>query len=271
MYHIVPSPDHRCPVESCLTLSSFAANVSQYIESNTLLLFQPGNHVIHSKVNITGIVNFSMISISALRAGITCENNSEPRLTFVFNTVQHVHVRNLKFFECKYYRSQFGDKILLTLMASSLELVNCIFENNVDTSMINAGNCNITIAQCTFKDNVIRLKTINRFIYCNVTIDNSTFINNDFNILLIVSNLVHRNYYDLGSITEIPSTSIIITGCKFRNNHQSTPFLGYIIRVHNSRSDISIKIYETEFISNDVANNLEAKNSLIIAYLNTTD
>ena len=176
MYHIVPSPDHHCPIESCLTLSSFATNVSQYIESNTLLLFQPGNHVMRSKINITGIVNFSMISISPLRAGLTCENNSEPRVMFIFNTVQHVHVRNLRLFECKYV---FGDKILFTLMASSLELVNCIFENNIRTSMINARNCNITIAQCTFKDNVLSFKMINWFIYCNVTIDNSTFINNE--------------------------------------------------------------------------------------------
>jgi hypothetical protein len=151
VYHIVPSPDHHCPVEPCLTLSSFSANVSQYLESNTLLLFQPGNHVIHSKVNITGVVNFSMISIDSLRAGITC-GHSEPR--FIFDAVFHVHVRNLKFFEC------IDDK-LFSLMArlSSLELVKCIFENNgrISNNMIKFVNSNITIAQTTFKDNIIIL------------------------------------------------------------------------------------------------------------------
>ena len=96
----------------------------------------------------------------------------------------------------------------------------------------------------------LRLRFAARVNYCNT--------------LLTVSNLVSQyNYYDLGSIIEIASTSIIITGCKFRNNHQSTPLLGGIIRVYNSQSDISIEIYETEFISNEAAYILMAQHSVI--------
>ena len=167
VYHIVPSPSHDCPVESCLTLSSFTTNVSQYLESNTSLLFQPGNHVIHSKFNITGVVNFSMISSDPFRAGITCENDSEPR--FIFHTVQHVHVKNLRFFECI-------DSKLFTVTASSLVLVKCTFENNVGTGMINAANSNISMAQSTFSNvRVYRSFKILKFFYCNVTIVNSSY------------------------------------------------------------------------------------------------
>ena len=249
VYHIVPSPSHDCPVESCLTLSSFATNVSQYIESNTLLLFQPGNHVIHSKVNIAGVVNFSMISIDPLRAGITCENDSEPR--FIFDTVQHVHVKNLRFFECI-------DSKLFTITASSLVLVKCTFENNVDTGMINAASSNISITQSTFNNiRVYRSSKILKFIDCNVTIVNSTFVNNICDELITVRNSV---YYDLGSITAMASTSII-TGCEFRNNHRSSVLaISSIIGVYNSDA---VSICDTKFISNEVAHSLEAENSVI--------
>jgi hypothetical protein len=86
VHHIVSSPDHRYPVESCLsglTLSSFAANVSQYLDSNSLLLFQPGNHIIHLEVNITVVVNFPMTSFNPIRAVITYKNDSKPRFIVI--------------------------------------------------------------------------------------------------------------------------------------------------------------------------------------------
>ena len=116
VYHIISSLNHDCPVKSCLTLSSFAANASLYLESNTSLIFQLGNHTIHSKLNVTGVVDFSMISDQS-RAGITCENDSEPG--FIFNAVNHVHVSNLKFFECYCHMNYSFDRgiKLMTLTA----------------------------------------------------------------------------------------------------------------------------------------------------------
>ena len=127
----------------------------------------------------------------------------------------HVHVSNLKFFECycdiSYNFFDHGIK-LITLTASSLELVKCIFEDNVGTSVITAANSNITIAQSTFKDNVrIKYETF-KFIYCNTTIVNSAFINNDGPVLLSV-----RKFGEVGSITAVPrlSTTMNVTGCEF--------------------------------------------------------
>ena len=161
VYHIVPSPDHHCPVEPCFTLSSFAANVSLYLESDsTLLIFLPGNHIIRSKFNVRGVSNFSMISYHSnlSRACIICEKNSKSG--FIFNAVSHVHISNLKFFECycginRYYFDLCCDAKLITLNASSLVLVKCIFEDNVGPGLINAAHSNITIAHSTFKDNAI--------------------------------------------------------------------------------------------------------------------
>ena len=142
VYHIIPSPDHHCPVELCLTLSLFAVNASLYLDNNTSLIFQPGNHTIRLKLNVSGVITFSMISNQS-RAGIVCENDSESG--FTFNTVNHVHISNLQFLECYYNDLDHHELIIVT--ASSLVVVKCIFENNVGTGFITAINSNITIVQ----------------------------------------------------------------------------------------------------------------------------
>ena len=99
VYHIVPSPSHDCPVESCLTLSLFAANVSLYLDNNTSLIFQPGNYIVHSQVNITNVVEFSMTSYSTTQpsADITFDlslsSDSISKL-FIFEAVEHVYISN---------------------------------------------------------------------------------------------------------------------------------------------------------------------------------
>ena len=264
VYHIIPSPDHHCPVEPCLTLSSFAANASLYLDNNTSLIFQPGNHVISSKLNVTGVVNFSMISDQS-RAGITCENNSN--VEFIFNAANHVHLSNLKFYEChcdvySFYYACYGVN-LITLTASSLVLVKCIFEDNVGTSLINAVYSNITIAQSTFKDNdPVRINfEILTFIYCNTTIVNSTFVNNAGTVLSI------RNFGFISKTTIIVLThTLTITSCEFRNNHNSSLYHSILIDVYNS--DI-ISIYDTKFVGNKAVTILYARGSVVITVNST--
>ena len=102
VYHIVLSLIHHCPGESCLTLSSFAANVSLHLDNNTSLIFQPGNHSVQSKLNITNVAEFSMISYSAnqLNLGIICESSLLLSF-FIFEAVDHVYITNLNFLGAK--------------------------------------------------------------------------------------------------------------------------------------------------------------------------
>ena len=149
MYHIVPSPSHHCPVESCLTLSSFAANASLYLDNNTSLIFQPGNHIMRSTLNVTGVVEFFMISDQS-RAGITCENDSKAE--FIFKGVNHVNVNNLKFYECHCdsyddYDYLCDDINMITSTASSLVLVKCTFEDNVGLTPL-GGTSKLTHRLC---------------------------------------------------------------------------------------------------------------------------
>ena len=149
----------------------------------------------------------------------------------------------------------------MTLIASSLVLVKCIFEDNVGTGMINAENSNITIAQSTFKDNYVG-SNINfemfTIIYCNITIVRSTFIDNDGRLLSV------RNYKDVNVVTSvIPLVSTLtITGCELRNNYQSTGdnIFSRMIDVRNS--DILL-IFDTKFISNNITKTLYVEESVI--------
>ena len=211
---------------------------------------------------------YGVCSYSQSRVGITCKNNTKPGL--IFTAVNHVHLSNLKFFECYrdicYNSPDHKDIKLITLAASSLVLVKCIFEDNVGTGLINATHSNITIVQSTFKDNVRIKHEIFEFIYCNTTIVNSAFINNDGPTLLSV-----RKFGEVGSITTVPrlTTTMNITSCEFRNNHRRNNhrsnlnddhFLTRTFDVNNS--DILL-IYDAKFISNKVDKILHAKESAI--------
>ena len=260
VYHIVPSPDHHCPVESCLTLSSFAANASLYLDNNTSLIFQPGNHTMHSQLNVTGIVNFSMISDQSSALGITCENSSKPT-GFIFFSVYRIYVSNFKFHRC--YRSSFyisNANIFITLTASNLALVKCIFED-IKMYVIKATRSNITIVKNTIKesDRSIGSMPMLSLSYCNVTIVSSTFVDNKGVLLEL---------YTAGNLT--------IIGCEFQNNvfSELQDFRynpqGIINTMpnfwHNSHDQLMLLIYDTKFIGNKADIILGTQKSIVDAH-----
>ena len=242
VYHIVPSPDHHCPVESCLTLTSFAKNQyqNQYVDSNILLIFQMGNHTIYSKfsVQVTNVANFSMIPYSAnqLNTGIICERSSTS--DFIFSAVDHIYISNLKFFGCR--RRIFGfnsDNTLITVMESNLILLECTFMDNERTNMITAQHSNITILQSTIKNNQHTLNSQGILFFnghCNVTIIQSIFIDNEGKILYAKSSSQAKDF-----------NTLAVTGCEFRNNYANRE---YSLRIMYSE----IVITDTKFISNRV-------------------
>ena len=59
------TPWHPCPGsvwESCITLSTLAANTSDYLDSNTTLLFLEGSHTLNSKLVVSNSNGFLMLS-----------------------------------------------------------------------------------------------------------------------------------------------------------------------------------------------------------------
>ena len=251
VYHIVPSPSHDCPVESCLTLSSFIDDVSLYLDNNTSLIFQPGNHTMRSKLNITNVTEFLMTSYSAMAnqssLHIICET---PLLScFIFEAVDYVYITslNFNFFGCeqKIFEIDFTEQesILIEAIASSLMLLGCTFENNEGSIiMISAGYSNITVTQTTFSNNTVF--SILSYYLCNSKFANSTFISNEVTLHGI-------------SVATLSNTLMFI-GCEFRNNNIDNG-LGTLVSVRNS----DISIVDTRFINNRAKSSLYIFDSIV--------
>ena len=73
--NIIPSENHPCPTNTCLTLAHFYANTGSFLQDNTTLTFQPGNYSVRQVLVISRVSNFSMLSDPTetySRVTITC-------------------------------------------------------------------------------------------------------------------------------------------------------------------------------------------------------
>ena len=94
IYHISPTLK-SCSVdrEPCVTLSQFAANSSQNLESNTTLVLLEGNHTLDTQLTIEGIVAFSINS----GQNVTCVNES----VIYLHNISNVQLHSMKFRGCR--------------------------------------------------------------------------------------------------------------------------------------------------------------------------
>ena len=95
-YTIVPSATSPCPSEqeTCLTLNNFTANVSNYANSNTTLIFSNGNHSLDSELKVDDSTEF--IIYSNWNTWINCNGNG----SLTFTNMVSVQIQNLSFFGC---------------------------------------------------------------------------------------------------------------------------------------------------------------------------
>ena len=94
-YTVIPDgvPDKQ-PCHNCLTLQQFASNVSQHLYENITLIVQSGRHELSVGLIVTNATKFTMYS----EPGITLQCNQSGKL--VFNSVQHIHIRNINLLDC---------------------------------------------------------------------------------------------------------------------------------------------------------------------------
>ena len=80
-----------------MTLPEFATNLSQYLSSNTSLVFLPGIHYLSVNISIININNFSLTSDhESIGIQIVCRNYSH----ILFNNSQYVSISYLEFIGC---------------------------------------------------------------------------------------------------------------------------------------------------------------------------
>ena len=97
--YITPSVDSSCPQDPCLTLSQFAADLSNYTgnETNISLVFLPGNHTLEGELSLYGADNFSMESQDNETVVIECASRSA---RFIVNETTFVSIKRLHFIGC---------------------------------------------------------------------------------------------------------------------------------------------------------------------------
>ena len=98
VHYITPSPNTQCPTgESCLTLSMLSANISNFLDSNTALIFLAGNHTLDLELYVSNIDEFLRLSTNvSVAASVTCSGNA----SFKFINITQMQICGLEFIGC---------------------------------------------------------------------------------------------------------------------------------------------------------------------------
>ena len=104
-YYIRPTAlttNTSCPGQPCLTLNHYMNNTSHYIQSNTVLNFLPGKHVLKRPLHINNVQNVTLKSITAgsgmysqLLVKFSCENESLNHCIYTQSAIQMINVTNV--------------------------------------------------------------------------------------------------------------------------------------------------------------------------------
>ena len=94
VHYITPT---QCPVEeSCLTLSTLAANISNYVNSNTTIVFLEGNHILDSGLVVSNIDGSLTLSTNGSgTAAIICSDRS-----LKFKNINQLQISGLELIGC---------------------------------------------------------------------------------------------------------------------------------------------------------------------------
>lgn len=136
-YYIIPSEEHICPVKPCLTLSQLAMDASEYLMASSVIIFVPGNHRLYTKLTVSNVNSFTMLSNSSMTTPII-ECSQAGHLSL--KSVKYTTIKNLKFIGC-------GENIIQSVEEFILQ--NSTFESHsfhgtsvclIDTSAIIDGS-----------------------------------------------------------------------------------------------------------------------------------
>ena len=103
-YYIRPTltTNTSCPGQPCLTLNQYMKNTSHYIQSNTVLNFLPGKHVVKIPLLIKNAENITLKSIttgsgmhSQLVVKFSCENESLNHCIYTQSAIEMINVTNV--------------------------------------------------------------------------------------------------------------------------------------------------------------------------------
>jgi len=172
-YYITPMPDTPCPGEPCHTLSQYGEQYFQNFNSNTTLVFLPGDHLLNYTISIGTASDFpsathtyqqdnpspslSLLgspyqahssSLQEIRSTITCTWPAG----FVFLGIVELHINSLAFISCGH-----TDSAALNIQSAwNASISNCAFQNNTNGwsgGAIHVHNSTLSLSRNTFHEN----------------------------------------------------------------------------------------------------------------------
>ena len=215
VYYITPSSSDPCPAEPCLTLSQFANNSNNYVNSNTTLIFLSGKHRLELELlvdNTTELsILFNSMNSTDTHAVIVCQLHT----MFVVENVDVVHISGLTFVGCAengvkhvhqfvledstFVGQNEVNGTALVIVETSASLIRSTFSFNIADKHYNVGcdaydqylikaraggaivstKSSVTIIECVFEGNSAEAGgAIFSTLQASITIINSTFERN---------------------------------------------------------------------------------------------
>ena len=195
IYNVSPTLE-SCSVhrEPCVTLSQFAANSSQYLQSNTTvtLVLLEGDHTLNTQLMVEGIIAFFIHSQTGLN--VTCENG----FMMYLRNIGDVQLHNVTFRECKIevnavknffminifftdFDDTFDEFRVLLLEQTNATILNTTFKIFMNITSGNgilvAISSTVTIREILFDNNIAYFGFA--FYHSMVLITQSSFNNNE--------------------------------------------------------------------------------------------
>ena len=220
VHYITPSLDGPCPQNSsCLTLSQFAAN-SSYIETDTSLLFLPGNHTLDRELLLAQVNNFSMTKdgIGNETVFVECSTYSG---TFHISETTSVSINGLHFIGCG--SNNISQVNWLTITSSTFQGVQ---EGN--TVLVLNEVSVATIDKCSFLSNSLHYPIFGPFVklygvkildyvYFQRSTPSGTLYVAFSNVSIISSKFMH-NRADIGGALVAHNSSLHLARSTYSNN-----------------------------------------------------
>ena len=265
VHYITPSLDDPCPQNSsCLTLSQFAAN-SSYIETDTSLLFLPGNHTLDRELLLAQVNNFSMTKDGVGNETIFVECSTRSGRFHISETAS-VSINGLHFIGCgsnnvsqvnwltitssTFQGVQEGNTVLVLNKVSAATIVSCSFlSNSLHYPIIGSNN----FPGDEILDYVYQRSTPSGMLYVafsNVSIISSKFMHNradiggalvaDNSSLYLARSTYSNNTANFGGVMVTSGSTIDMDNNTFINN---VALIGGAMVTYNDTFTISSTIF----------------------------
>ena len=242
VYYIKPPTSDGCPEsETCITLSTLAANTSNFLDdTNTTLIFLEGNHTLDTDLNMRDINHSVRLSAANLvSVSITCTYGA----LLNFNNITQLQISGLELIRCRNRIESVGNFLL----------EDYHFRDGENGSALLLTQTNTNIERCSFISNRAGIQT--PVLYY----DYYGMLGTGGALRVISSNLsISSSWFDSneakggGAIyikTEGTGNMISITNCAFVNNKAAKYTDGGALYVYSDRTT-AVVVDNSTFVNN---------------------